>query len=275
MKRIATLILVAWPLSASAHPCPFDWNVEFTKKVNVAANSIKDFADQFNDAVSKQTKGKVPQAIIYAAKPDSLTKVPADSPFAKEMDALIQRYSEVTAPLIEKGVSEYGGAPMTMAFPANFPVACILSSPNRGAVNYEETKEGLKITIHRKLECRAYHVSPKFLEIAKDMKSRHQIPAGGDYVSFFFARFSEMMWAFHTMPDPDKDAVEESILTAVTRYLPEKGVILAIETKEKHEETIKSMQERGYLESPIPKGTAQVQAPSATEEPSKKTSSGE
>lgn len=265
MKRIATLVLTAWPLSVSAHPCPFDWNVEFSEEVNISAKSIKDFADQFNEAVSKQTKGKIPKAIIYAVKPDSFTKVPADSPFAKEMNALIQRYSEVTAPLIEKGVFEYGGAPMDMEFPAKFPVACILSSPNEGAVNYEETKDGLKITIHRELECRAYHVSPKFLEIAKDYQRGEQVPAGGDYVSYFFARFSMMMWALHTIPDPAKDAVEDPfrandavevpILSGVTLYLPEKRVILAIETKEKHEETIKSMQERGYLESPSPKDT--------------------
>ena len=254
MKRIVTLVVAAWPLSVSAHPCPFDWNVEFSDAVEISGKSIKDFADHFNEAVSKQTKGKVPNAIIFAVRPDSFTRVPADSPFAKEMDTLIQRYSEVTAPLIEKGVFEYGGAPMALEFPAEFPVACILSSPNEGAVNYEETKEGLKITIHRELESRAYHISPKFLEAANEMKSRYQIPAGQDYVSYFFARFSEMMWAFHTIPDPDKDAVEEPILSGVTRYLPEKRVILAIETKEKHQETLKSMQERGYLENPSIKG---------------------
>lgn len=252
MKRIAALVVAAWPLSVSAHPCPFDWNIEFSEAVKVSGKNIKDFADHFNEAVSKQTKGKVLKGIIYAVKPDSFTKVPADSPFAKEMDVLIHRYSEVTAPLIEKGVFEYGGAPMDKDFAANFPVACILSSPNVGAVNYEETKDGLKITIHRELECRAYHVSPKFLEIAKDYQRGEQIPAGGDYVSYFFARFSMMMWEFHTIPDPAKDAVEEPILSGVTLYLPEKRVILAIETKEKHEETTKSMQERGYLESPSP-----------------------
>ena len=253
MKRIVTLVVAAWPLSVSAHPCPFDWNVEFSEAVKISQKSIEDFADHFNDAVSKQTKGKVPKAIIYAVTPDSFTKVPADSPFAKEMDALIHRYSEVTEPLIERGVSEYGGAPMNMEFPANFPVACILSSPNVVAVNYEETKDGLKITIHRELECHTYHVSPKFLETAKDWQRGEQIPAGGDYVSYFFARFSEMMWAFNSIPDPAKDALEESILSGVTRYLPEKRVILAIETKEKHEEILKSMQEREYLESPRPK----------------------
>ena len=236
-------------------PVRLTGTLSFRRKIKISAKSIQDFADQFNEAVSKQTKGKVPKAIIHAVRPDSFTKVPADSPFAKEMDALIQRYSEVTEPLIKKGVFEYGGAPMTMEFPANFPVACILSSPNVGAVNYEETKDGLKITIHRELECRAYHVSPKFLESAKDYQRGEQIPAGGDYVSYLFARFSMMMWAFHAIPDPAKDAVEEPILSAVTLYLPEKGVILAIETKEKHEETLgKSMQERGYLESPNPKG---------------------
>ena len=255
MKRIATIVLAVWPLSVSAHPCPFDWNIEFSKAVKVSGENIKDFADKFNDAVSKQTKGKIPKAIIYTMKPDSFAKVPGTSPFASEMDTLIKRYSEVTAPLIKKGVLEYGGAPWEMEFPANFPVACILSSPNVDAVHYEETRDGLKITIHRELECRAYHVSPKFLEIAKDYQRGEIIPAGGDYVSYFFARFSMMMWAFHTIPDPSKDSIEEPILSGVTLYLPKKRVILAIETKEKHEETLKSMQERGYLESPSPKGT--------------------
>jgi hypothetical protein len=255
MRRIVAIFLAVWPLSVSAHPCPFDWNIEFSEGVNISGKNFEDFANKFNEAVSKQTKGKIPKAIIYTVKPDSFAKIPASSPFATEMETLIKRYSEVTAPLIKKGVFEYGGAPKEMEFPANFPVACILSSPNSGAVNYEETKDGLKITIHRELECRAYLVSPKFLKIAKEMESRYQIPAGGDYVSYFFARFSEMMWAFHTIPDPAKDAVEEPILTGVTLYLPEKGVILAIETKVKHEETIKSMQERGYLESSNPKGT--------------------
>jgi hypothetical protein len=252
MKRIAAIFLAVWPLSVSAHPCPFDWNIEFSEGVNISGENIEDFANKFNEAVSKQTKEKIPKAIIYTVKPDSFAKVPVSSPFASEMDTLIKRYSEVTAPLIKKGVFEYGGAPKRIEFPANFPVACILSSPNTGAVNYEETKDGLKITIHRELECRAYHVSPKFLEVAKDMQSRWQIPAGSDHVSYFFARMSEMMWAFHTMPDPDKDAVEEPILSGVTLYIPEKRVILAIETKEKHEEIIKNMLERGYLESPIP-----------------------
>lgn len=255
MKRITAIFLAVWPLSISAHPCPFDWNIEFSEGVNISGKNLEDFAKKFNEAVGKQTKGKIPKAIIYTVKPDSFAKVPASSPFASEMETLMKRYSEVTAPLIKKGVFEYGGAPKEINFPANFPVACILSSPNSGAVNYEETKDGLKITIHRELECRAYNVSPKFLEIAKDYQRGEKIPAGGDHVSYFFARFSMMMWAFHTMPDPAKEAVEEPILSGVTLYLPEKRVILAIETKEKHEEILKSMQERGYLEIPGSKGT--------------------
>lgn len=264
MKRIAALILAGWPLSVSAHPCPFDWNIEFSKAVKISGRNIEDFAKQFNDAARKQTKGKIPNAIIYAVKPDSFTKVPSDSPFAKEMDVLIRRYSEVTAPLIKKGVSEYGGSPQDVEFPKNFPVACILAaqfSCNRDAKNYEEAKEGLKITIHRELECRAYHVSAKFLEIAKEWQSGEQIPAGGDTVSYFFARCSEMMWAFHAIPDPTKDSVEEPILAGVTLYLPEKRVILAIETKNEHEKITKNMQESHYLENPNPGGSDKNQQP--------------
>ena len=84
------------------------------------------------------------------------------------------------------------------------------------------------------------------------MQRGEQIPEGGDPVSLFFAGFSEMIWAFHTIPDPAKDSVEVPILAGVTLYLPEKRVILAIETKGKHEEITKSMKERHYLENPSP-----------------------
>ncbi len=56
-----------------------------------------------------------------------------------------------------------------------------------------------------------------------------------------------MTWAYHTYPDPEKDPVEHSVLDGVTLYLPEKKVVLAIETKEMHGEMTKVMDERGYL----------------------------
>jgi len=71
-----------------------------------------------------------------------------------------------------------------------------------------------------------------------------------------------MMWAFHTHPDPEKDPLEHPILPGVTLYLPEKGVVLAIETKDKHEEITKNMQERHYLKNPSPEGSDKNQQPS-------------
>lgn len=236
-------------MAAIGHPCPFEWNIEFPAPVKITGKNIEDFANRFNDAVRKQTKDKIPKAIIYEEKPDSATKIPGDSPFAKEMDMLIQRYSEVTSPLIKKGVHEYGGGTMEIEFPANFPVACLLLTAGSGAITYDETKEGLKITIHRELECRAYHVSSGFLEIVKEYETEKRIPEGKDPVSYVFATHSGMMWALHNLPDPAKEYVEEPILSGVTLYLPGRKVVLAIETKDKHEEITKSMRESHYLES--------------------------
>ncbi len=253
MKRITALILAGWPLSVSAHPCPFDWNIEFTEAVKISGRNVEDFAKQFNDAAKKQTKGKIPNAIIYAVKPDSFTKVPSESPFSKEMDLLIQRYSAVTAPLIKKGVSEYGGSPLVVDFPENFPVACILEAlfSSGNAMHYEEAKEGLKITIHRELECRAYHVSAKFLETVSQWQRENRIAAGVQPESYIFASFSGMTWAFDSFSDSANDYVQESFLDGVAFYISEKKVILAIETKDKHEEMTKVMTERGLLSTPV------------------------
>lgn len=58
------------------HPCPFGWNIEFSEPVKISGRNIEEFAKQFNEVVRKQTKEKIPKAIIYSEKPDSFIKVP-------------------------------------------------------------------------------------------------------------------------------------------------------------------------------------------------------
>ncbi len=105
MKRIITYVLAGCPFLVSAHPCPFDWNIKFSKRTEIRGKNISDFANQFNEAVRVETKGKIKKAIVIKSLPDTFTKVPENSAFSEDMDTLIRRYAQVTAPLIKKGVS--------------------------------------------------------------------------------------------------------------------------------------------------------------------------
>lgn len=245
VSRIAALLTAMCPCIVAAHPCPYDWNIEFAADAEIKGATLSDFVVKFNEAVKKETKDKITRAIIFEPKPDILRKVPDASPFSKEMDVLLKRYAEVTAPLIKKGFQEFGTAPIAVSFPAKFPVACLLAAQfsDCEATNYEETKEGARVILRRAvLECRSYRISARFLEEVRDWE--------GQSVPYVFAKLSGMKWAFYTLPNPAKDFVEDSFIDGVTLYLPEQRVVLAIETKDGHEKMTKVMQEKHFLESP-------------------------
>lgn len=255
MNRIVALLAAIFPCILHAHPCPHDWNIFFKEETEIQATSLSDFVMKFNEAVSKETEGKIPKAIIYEPKPDTFLKVSADSPFAEDMDVLIQRYIKVTDPLKEKGFREFGTAPMHVSFTAKFHVACFLAMEfGEPFTTYDEIKEGAKVTLCRsELECRSYKVSDKFLDTVAEWEREGHIPAGVKATPYVFARRSQMTWAFYTTPDPKKDNVEHSILEGVTLYLPEKKIMLVIDTKAKHEQITKGMLDRQYIEVTEPK----------------------
>ncbi len=258
MNRIAAILIVMCPFTLSAHPCPFDWNIEFANDTEIKGASLSDFVAKFNEAVKKETKGGIARTIIYDAKPDTFRKVPEDSPFSKEMDVLFQRYVKVMAPLMKKGLGE--STPIAISFPSKFPVACLLAAQFSGGygglTNYEEAKQGARVTRRREvLECRSYQVSAKFLGTVSEYQREDRIVAGVQPASYVFASFSGMTWAFDIYSDSAQDYVQESFIDGVTHYIPEKRVILAIETKEKHEEMAKVMTGRGLLATPVQDGS--------------------
>lgn len=257
MNRTAAILIAMCPTTLIAHPCPFDWNIKFTSDTEIKGTSLSDFVAKFNEEVTKETKSGIAKAIIYDAKPDTFRKVPEDSPFSEEMDALFQRYVKVMEPLMKKGLGE--SAPIVISFPAKFPVACLLaaqfSGGYGGVTNYEETKEGARVTRRREtLECRSYQVSAKFLGTVSEYQREDRIAAGVEPASYVFATFSGMTWAFDFYSESTQDYVQESFMDGVTHYIPEKRVILAIETKEKHDEIAKGMTERGLLAVPVKDG---------------------
>ena len=250
MSRIAGLILAASMGALDAHPCPFDWNIVFAKDTEIKGENIGDFVAKFNEAVRKETAGKITEAIIYEKGPVKHLKVPEDSRHSGEMDALFKRHTEAMEAMAKKGLGP--GAPIEMNFLAKFPVACTLAAMfDGGATNYQETKEGARI-VRQTLECRAYHLSAKLLERVGEYQREDRIPPGMQPESYIFATFGSMAWAFDTYSESTQDYVQESFLEGVTHYIPEEKVILAIETKEKHEEMTKALTERGYLSPPVP-----------------------
>lgn len=248
MKRITILLIALIPLSCWAHPCPYDWNVEFEKTTTIRGESYAEFAKLFNEAVSKETKGVVKKAIVLESKADSLTKVPEDSEFAGQMDVLFRRYKKRTDPLIAKGVWQYGAAPLEIEFPGRFPVACLLSGRFEGrAMRSVEAEEGLMVTIQRRLECRAYRLSESFLRVLEEEKRADVNPAMSEAAQRLFAQYGGVMCEMTVQAGLEKSE-RVSILNGVTLHIPERRVMLVLESEIGHERLIRVMGGRGYIE---------------------------
>lgn len=247
--QTSLLVLAAWPLLACAHSCPYDWNIRFSKQNTFRATNLVDFAEQFNAAVREETKGAVTNAIVVDLKAATFRRQPEESPFAEQMNDLIQRHFEITAPLIEKGAEGYDLGPVAEVFPSKFPVACILSGIIAAkGMGYNETKDGAIVTRrHHKFECHAYRISNALLELVAERQRAGKIHRDFKPIPVVFAQESGMKWTL-MVPSGPRSASGEFILDAVTDYLPQEKVMLVIETPKGHERLVETLKEKKYWE---------------------------
>jgi len=250
-RPILPVIAALSPWLAPAHPCPYDWNIEFSKPTTIEGKNLVKFVEKFNEAARKETNGKIDTAIVLDPDPKPIKKIPGDSPYAKQMDGLIRRYREAIAPLIKKGVSDYGTAPIRIDFPAHFPVACLLLAQFDGP-NYKETQQGAILSLPRAhLQCRAYKLGDAFFSRVEELRDSEIVPEGTDPAAYFFASWNGMQCSF-LIHDAPENPHEVSILEAVTIFLPTERVMLAIETPERHKKMAKTLAKRGYLQGTKP-----------------------
>lgn len=52
MNQIAALLIAMCPCLLAAHPCPYDWNIEFAANVEIKGTTLSDFVVKFNEAVA-------------------------------------------------------------------------------------------------------------------------------------------------------------------------------------------------------------------------------
>ncbi|MFA6101566.1 MAG: hypothetical protein WCV67_06645 [Victivallaceae bacterium] len=246
MKRklaTAAAAFVAVSGSAFAHNCPYEWNIQLTKGIAFKETSIS----KINAAVREATKGRIQTAVILDTTPATITKETADPEMLRLMDVLIDRYQKVMAPVIAKGAAGYETCPVTDDIKPNFPLACQISTIAAGAeMRYREKKEGAVLSRWPKtLECRAYKVSDAFLKRVEEKQKAGQIHPDFKPVPVVFAQESGMSWSVMVGDGPGSFR-GNAILDAVTFYMPDKKLMLTIETSKGHNKILTNLKKLGY-----------------------------
>lgn len=60
VSRIAALLTAMCPCIVAAHPCPYDWNIEFAADAEIKGATLSDFVVKFNEAVKKGNQRRCP-----------------------------------------------------------------------------------------------------------------------------------------------------------------------------------------------------------------------
>ena len=180
MKRklaVVAAVFVAISGSASAHNCPYEWNIQLTKGIVFKETPVSKVVDQINAAVREATKGRIKNAIILDTTPVTITRETADPEMSRLMGVLIDRYQKEMAPVIAKGAAGYETCQVTDDIKPNFHLACEISMIAAAAeMRYMEKKEGAVLSRWPKaLECRAYKVSDALLRRVEEKQKAGQI----------------------------------------------------------------------------------------------------
>lgn len=245
------IVIGCAPATGLGHGCPYEWNVSLPYGLKFRGTPLTNAIDAINLAVRKTTKNKIPRAVILDPNSHTIAKVTSDSTIASGMDLLIQRYHKEMAPLFAKGFMGHESFRVTDDYPPNMPLACQVESIAVSAgMGYKETKDGLVlIPWWKALECRAYKFKAGYLEPAEGAPRAGQPGSYFSSIRDFFARESGMT-RFVMVPDGPQtvghgSAGSQSVLDAVTLYMPDKKLMLIIETPEGHKKVEENLKKKG------------------------------
>jgi hypothetical protein len=177
--------------------------------------------------------------------------VPSDSPFKGEMAALITRYRQDETNWFNRGACGFETCRYTGRFMARHSLGCEFQFlADWVEENYEEKPDAIHLSRNPdRLECRAYNISPKLKEMAESLKQRNQVRVDMEPVTSAFVDVTRVsLWSIDVPTGPNEKTGEFRD-ASVFKYLPEKFVLLVIETPEAHKTAEKNLKEAGFWES--------------------------
>ncbi|HEV2438072.1 MAG TPA: hypothetical protein VG077_18915 [Verrucomicrobiae bacterium] len=226
----------------------YHWDAYTLPELCFTNAAIIDVVSAVNTAVAKASNGSVTQAVFLDRTPATIVAYPSDSPYKTDMEKLIEEYRRDETNWVNRGACGFE------TFRYTGTIECSLECDFQmlaewAQLNYQETEQGIYLS--RKpahLECRAYKISDGLKQMAEDLKKKNQIRVGFDPVASAFTDITKVnLWSIE-VPTGPSELTGEFRDASVFKYIPDKSILLVIETPEAHEAAVQALKAKGLWE---------------------------
>ena len=249
----AVLILILASCSKKvAHQRPFHWDAFSLPEQHFTNTTILDLVLSVNAAVAKASDGSVTQAVFLYKTPADIIAYPSDSALKMEMDKLIGDFRKDETNWMNRGACGFETFRYIGTFMAGHSLGCEFQELVEWThLSYEERPDGIHLERNpAHLECRSYKIGSGLIQMAEGLTKQNQVRVDTDPVASAFIDVAKVyLWRID-VPTGTNEMTGEFRYASVFKYLPEKSVLLVIETPEAHETAMKNLKEKGFWQSP-------------------------
>lgn len=233
------------------HQRPYSWDAFALPEQRFTNASIIEIVSTVNAVVAEASHGSVTQAVFLDRTPADITVCPSDPALKNDIEKLVEDFRKDEMNWINRGACGFETFRYTGNFIARHSLGCEFQMLAEWAqLNCEEKPDALHLGRNpAHLECRSYKISSGLKQMAEDLKRQNQVRVDTDPVTSAFIDVAKVyLWSIDVPTGPNTTTGEYRF-ASVFKYLPEKTVLLVIETPEAHETAIKNLKEKGFWES--------------------------
>jgi hypothetical protein len=249
LSAFATLTLSS--CSKVAHQRPYRWDAFALPAQHFTNATIIDVVSTVNAAVAKASNGSFTQAVFLDKTPADIIAYPSDPALKTDMDKLIEDFRKDETNWMNRGACGFETFRYTGSFMAKHSLGCEFQMLAEWTqLNYEEKPDAIHLGRNpAHLECRSYKITSGLKQMAEDLRKRNRVRVDTNPVTSAFIDVAKVyLWSIEVPTSPN-EMTGEFRYTSVFKYLPEKSVLLVIETPEAHEAAVKNLKETGFWES--------------------------
>jgi hypothetical protein len=219
----------------SKTPHYFLYHTHALPEMSFTNATIIDIVSTENAAVAKASQGSITQVVFLNTAPTDIRIVPSNDPYKSEMESLAATYRTDETNWMNRGACGFETFRYTGMFRCYLECDLMMLAA-WAQLDFKETEQGVYLSrepLH--LECRAYKIGDGLKQMAEALKTKNQIRVDFDPVASAFTDVTKVsLWSID-VPTSANELTGEIRYSSVFRYLPEKSVLLVIETPEAHQ----------------------------------------
>jgi hypothetical protein len=232
------------------HGRPYRWDAFILPEMSFTNASVAEIVSKINAEVMKASNGSVTQAIFFDTSPTQILADSSDPAVKAEMVKLAEAFRKGETNWISRGIGGYETFPCSETFMSGHSLGCAFRAVSDWAqLSYEEKPDAIHLgRAFRQFECRSYKVTPRLAQMAADLKKQNQVRVGCDPVASAFIDVTGVSLWSYTVPTGPNQTTSDERYDCVFKYLPEKSLLLVIDTPEAHQDAAKAFREKGLIE---------------------------